>query len=97
PGDANMGSAVWPAELNGADVTYLVGYFRWMNQGCSFDGFYASADANGDCIIIGSDVTYLVNYFRQLAPAPEGCPDYPDMLPVEETYPECAVMPLLVR
>ncbi|MCP4582836.1 MAG: hypothetical protein GY839_14595, partial [candidate division Zixibacteria bacterium] len=44
PGDANMGSAVWPAELNGADVTYLVGYFRWMNQGCSFDGFYASAD-----------------------------------------------------
>jgi len=97
PGDANMGEALWPAELTGADVTYLVGYFRWLNHGCAFEGFFASADANGDCVIIGSDVTYLVNYFRQLAPTPDGCPDYPHMPPVEETYPECEVMPLIVR
>jgi len=66
PGDANMYNGGWPPSVIGADVTYLVNYFRGQptSNPCLFNYFWASADANGDCEIIGSDVTRLVNYFR---------------------------------
>jgi hypothetical protein len=77
PGDANMALGIWPPQLIGSDVTFLVNYFRGMssspactlyNPGAAIATpcFWASADANGDCMIIGSDVTKLVNYFRGL-------------------------------
>jgi len=93
PGDANMGVSSWPAELTGADVTYLIGYFDMANNlpPCNFDGFFAAADANGDCIIIGGDVTYLVGYFLEYLPAPVGCPLFPHIDPVEENYPACVI------
>ncbi len=93
PGDANMSLGSWPAELTGADVSYLIGYFvtSFNLQPCYFDNFYAAADANGDCIILGSDVTYLVGYFVSDFPAPDGCPLYPHIDPVEENYPACIV------
>ena len=93
PGDANMVFGYWPAEISPADVTFLVGYFRLINSSCQFNGFFAAADANGDCKIIGSDVTYLVNYFRQIRPVIQYCPDFPHMPPIEETYPECIIVP----
>ncbi|MCP4582302.1 MAG: hypothetical protein GY839_11870 [candidate division Zixibacteria bacterium] len=66
PGDVNMYNGIWPPAVIGADVTYLVNYFRSHPSGqtCILAGFWCSADANGDCIIVGSDVTKLVNYFR---------------------------------
>jgi hypothetical protein len=65
PGDANMPFiSTWPPEVSEADVIYLVNYFKIINSPCLLDGFYASADINGDCKVIGSDVTRLVNYFR---------------------------------
>jgi len=66
PGDVNMYGATWPAAATGPDVTYLVNYFRGAltSHSCLLDGFWCSADANGDCNIIGSDVTKLVNVFR---------------------------------
>ncbi|MCP4580937.1 MAG: hypothetical protein GY839_04925 [candidate division Zixibacteria bacterium] len=66
PGDANMYNGIWPPMVIGGDVTYLVSYFRGPVTAppCLLDGFWASSDANGDCVIIGSDVTKLVNYFR---------------------------------
>ncbi|MCP4580950.1 MAG: hypothetical protein GY839_04990 [candidate division Zixibacteria bacterium] len=96
PGDANMPVGIWPPSVIGADVTYLVNYFRAMNGPCLLDSFYASADANGDCLIIGSDVTKLVTYFRGLTSI-SWCPDYPpcwptpDDLPAEEPlgWPNC--------
>ncbi|MCP4582298.1 MAG: hypothetical protein GY839_11850 [candidate division Zixibacteria bacterium] len=66
PGDANMPNGIWPPAVIGSDVTYLVNYFRAIGGPCLLDGFYASADANGDCLVIGSDVTKLVTYFRGL-------------------------------
>jgi hypothetical protein len=87
-GDANMINGIWPPQVIGSDVTYLVGYFRNLpgNPPCLLYGFYAAADVNGDCLIIGSDVTKLVNYFR----TGEGllhCPDYPPMWPDPENVP----------
>jgi hypothetical protein len=66
PGDANMYNAVWQPAVIGSDATYLINYFRGQPSSipCLLDGFWASADANGDCQVIGSDVTKLVNYFR---------------------------------
>ncbi|MCP4582303.1 MAG: hypothetical protein GY839_11875 [candidate division Zixibacteria bacterium] len=68
PGDVNMANGAWPPMVIGGDVTYLVNYFRGMESSppCRFDGFWCSADANGDCRVIGSDVTKLVTYFRGL-------------------------------
>ncbi|MCP4582300.1 MAG: hypothetical protein GY839_11860 [candidate division Zixibacteria bacterium] len=66
PGDANMPNGIWPPAVIGADVTYLVNYFRALNGPCLLDDSFASADANGDCLVIGSDVTKLVTYFRGL-------------------------------
>lgn len=64
PGDVNMASGLWPATIRGSDVSYLVNYFRGTQPSCLLDGFYASADVNGDCMVIGADVTYLLHYFR---------------------------------
>jgi hypothetical protein len=71
----------------GSDVTYLVGYFRALNQPCLLDGFYCAADVNGDCLIIGSDVTKLVTYFRGLANL-SYCPDYEPAWPTPNDCPE---------
>ena len=85
PGDCNMANGGWPPGTIGGDVTYLVNYFRGMSssQSCLIsDGFWCSADVNGDCNVIGSDVTKLVNFFRgttTLEWCPERCdePCYP--------------------
>jgi len=79
-GDANMAAGLWPPAVIGADVTYLVNYFRGQAESCLIDGFYVSGDANGDCSVIGSDVTYLVNYFRGLNEI-HYCPDYEPVWP----------------
>ena len=84
-GDANMAIRVWPPEVIGSDVTYLVNYFRGAPTSvpCLIDSFYCSADVNGDCRVIGSDVTRLVNYFRGSTDL-EPCIDYmPAWLPSE--------------
>ena len=89
PGDVNMALGIWPPQCIGGDVTYLVGYFIGGGQAsCNLDGFWASADINGDCTIIGGDVTALVGYFvagGSLVP----CPDYePLWLPLPPEAPE---------
>jgi agmatine deiminase len=77
PGDANMANGQYPPQVVGADVTYMVNYFRGheSSQPCYLSSFWASADINGDCSVIGSDVTRLVNYFRGISII-EWCPDY---------------------
>jgi len=88
PGDINMSAGTWPSAATGPDVTYLVNYFRGVetSHSCLLDGFWCSADANGDCNIIGSDVTKLVNVFRG-----EGsilyCEDYPPAWPTPADLP----------
>ncbi|MCP4582878.1 MAG: hypothetical protein GY839_14810 [candidate division Zixibacteria bacterium] len=88
PGDVNMANGNWPPTVIGGDVTYLVNYFRSMpsSQPCLLDGFWGSADANGDCIIIGSDVTKLVSYFRGMTYLGY-CPDYAPSWPTPEDLP----------
>jgi len=96
PGDANMGTGIWPAEVSGADVVYLVNYFyEGQSDPCLYGTFWASADANGDCIIMGSDVIYLVRYFRGGNSGPLYCPYYPCIPPIEETYPDCIPTPAI--
>jgi len=102
PGDANMGTGQWPPQVIGGDVTYLVGYFRGINQACLIGDtpFYCSGDANGDCSVIGSDVTKMVSYFRGLTGI-DYCPDYepiwlsPDDFPTEAPsgWPNCLTPP----
>ncbi|MCD6161292.1 MAG: hypothetical protein J7K40_02640 [candidate division Zixibacteria bacterium] len=77
PGDANMALGLWPPRVQGSDMTYLVNYFKGSStsQPCLLDGFWASADINGDCNVIGTDVTRLVNYFRGTGII-EYCADY---------------------
>lgn len=89
PGDANMFAGQWPPQLLGNDVTYLVNYFRGITLPCLLDGFWASADFNGDCSIIGSDVTVMVRYFRGLGPVMY-CIDYPPAWLSEEDLPPVA-------
>ncbi|MCP4581994.1 MAG: hypothetical protein GY839_10270 [candidate division Zixibacteria bacterium] len=86
PGDANMPNGIWPPTVIGADVTYLVNYFRALNDPCLLDGFFASADANGDCLVIGSDVTKLVTYFRGLTTL-SYCIDYEPAWPTPADLP----------
>ncbi|MCP4579974.1 MAG: hypothetical protein GY839_00035 [candidate division Zixibacteria bacterium] len=101
PGDANMPNGIWPPAVIGADVTYLVNYFRALNDPCLLGDFYASADANGDCLVIGSDVTKLVTYFRGLTSL-RYCIDYepawhdPSELPpsAPSGWPNCETPPL---
>jgi len=98
PGDVNMYNGAWPPTVIGGDVTFLVNYFRGQPTSleCWLDGFWCSADANGDCSVIGSDVTKMVNYFRGTTSI-TFCPDYeplwlsPDDLPVDppDGWPGC--------
>ncbi len=92
PGDANMAAGIWPATVDNTDITYMVEYFRKHNDGCEFEGFFASADANGDCRVNVTDVTYLVRYLAGLGGTPLHCPAFPAMPPVQETYPECQII-----
>ncbi|MCP4582003.1 MAG: carboxypeptidase regulatory-like domain-containing protein [candidate division Zixibacteria bacterium] len=91
PGDVNMFNGAWPPVIIGGDVTYLVNYFRLLpsSQPCLLDGFWASADANGDCLVIGSDVTRLVNFFRSLGEIVY-CPDYTPLWPSPDDIPTIA-------
>ncbi len=77
PGDVNMAVGAWPPSVFGSDVIYLVNYFRGLptSTSCLLQGFWCSADINGDCRILGGDVTALVNYFRGLNGL-DYCPDY---------------------
>ncbi|MCP4581484.1 MAG: BACON domain-containing protein [candidate division Zixibacteria bacterium] len=86
PGDCNMSNGLWPVTVVGGDVTYLVNYFIQMNDGCKIDGFFMSADVNGDCLVIGSDVTRMVNYFRMTGDI-EYCADYEPLWPTPEDCP----------
>jgi len=88
PGDVNMALGIWPPTVIGGDVTYLVGYFIGGGQeSCLLDGFWCSADINGDCLIIGGDVTALVGYFVA-GGALTFCPDYePAWPPVPDNPP----------
>ena len=69
-GDVNMHAGGWPPVVTGPDVTYLLNFFRDYPTSvpCKFDGdlglFWASADANGDCLVTGSDITKLSNVLR---------------------------------
>jgi len=82
PGDANMANGLWPPIVIGGDVTYLVNYFKGSpsSNPCLLDGFWASADANADCIVMGSDVIRMVAYFRGSGVI-EHCIDYPPLYP----------------
>lgn len=88
PGDVNMSTGAWPPAAPGPDVTYLVNFFRGLptSQSCLLDGFWCSADANGDCNIIGSDVTKLVNVFRGLGSI-DYCADYEPVWPTPVDLP----------
>jgi len=88
PGDVNMSEGNWPPAAISPDVTYLVNFFRGLptSQSCPLDGFWCSADANGDCSIISSDVTKLVNVFRGLTTVSH-CPDYPPAWPTPADLP----------
>lgn len=87
PGDANMYNGAWPPSVIGGDVTYLAKYFRGPSGiPCKLNGFYASADVNGDCNVIGSDVTYLVNYLRG-GSSPQFCADYETAWPTHNDLP----------
>lgn len=89
PGDANMYNGVWPPNVIGSDVTYLVNFFRGLpaTPSCLLGGFYCAADVNGDCRVIGSDVTRLVSYFRGIATIIY-CPDYEPAWPTPQDCPE---------
>ena len=89
-GDINMYAGKWPPIVIGSDVTYLINYFRSIssNKPCLIDGYFASADINGDCVVIGSDVTYLVNYFRGSGRIPLYCPDYEPAWKIQQDLPE---------
>ncbi|MCP4581812.1 MAG: hypothetical protein GY839_09340 [candidate division Zixibacteria bacterium] len=91
PGDVNMYNAQWPPIVIGGDVTYLVNYFRSLpaSQPCLIDGFWNSADANGDCLVIGSDVTRLVLFFRGQGDV-YYCPEFPPMWLSPDDLPEDA-------
>jgi len=101
PGDVNMHNGTWPPLVIGGDVTYLVNYFKGMSssQPCPLDGFWASADANGDYSIIGGDVIRLVNYFRgnaSISYCSEFPPDWltPDSVPdtAPAGWPNCGII-----
>ncbi len=89
PADANMAAGLWPPQVIGGDVTYLVNYFRGQTDPCLIGGFFVAGDANGDCQVIGGDVTWLVNYFRGQT-AISYCPDY---LPAWLSQEDCPVDP----
>jgi len=78
-GDANMSLGLWPPSVIGSDVTYMSHFFMGMyNPPCLIYGFWASADINGDCMIIGSDAVKLVRYFKG-KDVISFCPAYPPL------------------
>jgi len=88
PGDVNMAAGMWPPAALGSDVTYLVNYLRGLPSAapCLVGGFWASADANGDCSVLGSDVTRVVNYLRGIG-ALMSCPAFPSAWPTPSDLP----------
>jgi hypothetical protein len=54
-------------QLTGADVIYLVAYFKGQRPAPIP---LARADANGDGLVNGADVIYLVRYFKGIGPPP---------------------------
>jgi hypothetical protein len=99
PGDANMEVAAWPPQVNAADVTRIISFFKAVVGSCVFvnpsappanDTLWASADANGDCKVLAADVTRLVAFFKGTALAPVTCVDYPAVTPIEANYPACS-------
>ncbi|MCD6162798.1 MAG: carboxypeptidase regulatory-like domain-containing protein [candidate division Zixibacteria bacterium] len=101
PGDANMYNGLWPPMVIGGDVTYLVNYFKGQSEACLLDGFYASADANGDCVVMGSDVIRLVNYFRGTTTI-EYCQDFEPLWPpapdeAPAGWPNCETLPVISK
>ena len=90
-GDANMYNGIWPPQVIGSDVTYLVSYFRGAQgvEPCNLDGLWCSADVNGDCSVIGSDVTRLVSYFRGNVSL-LCCPDYEPLWLSPDDIPDSA-------
>jgi hypothetical protein len=104
PGDINMYSGTWPPAILASDVTYFVTYFRGIHEACLLDGFWASADVNGDCFVNLLDCTYLVNYFKHsfdihycslYVPCWLTYEDLPDDPPAG--WPNCESMPLIER
>ena len=72
-GDVNQSLGLWIPRVIGGDVTFLVNFFKGSptsvpcymhNPSAGNPYFWASADANGDCIVMGSDVIKMVGYFR---------------------------------
>ncbi|MCD6160815.1 MAG: hypothetical protein J7K40_00185 [candidate division Zixibacteria bacterium] len=113
-GDVNQYLGLWIPRVIGGDVTFLVNYFKGSpasvpcmmnNPSASQPYFWASADANGDCIVMGSDVIKLVGYFRG-AQDISWCADYlPCWHPVDPAFdpppatapsgwPNCATPPV---
>ena len=84
-----MANGIWPPMVIGGDVTYLVNYFKGSGDACLLYGFWASADANGDCIVMGSDVIRMVAYFRGAGDI-EWCADYPPAWPTSGDLPPSA-------
>ncbi|MCD6162118.1 MAG: cell envelope integrity protein TolA [candidate division Zixibacteria bacterium] len=94
-GDVNQHLGLWIPRVIGGDVTYLVNYFKGSpssvpcmmhNSEAANPYFWASADANGDCIVMGSDVIKLVGYFRG-AQSIMWCTDYlPCWHPVDPSF-----------
>ncbi|MCP4582317.1 MAG: hypothetical protein GY839_11945 [candidate division Zixibacteria bacterium] len=91
PGDVNMYTGAWPPVVVSGDMTYLVNFFRNFPccPSCPLDNFWASADANGDCLVIGSDITKLQNYFRGTTIL-EYCVDYEPLWPTPNDLPPSA-------
>jgi hypothetical protein len=66
----NRGDTNCSGSVTGPDVTYLVNFFRGV-QDCPCSR--CAGDSNGDGNVIGSDVTYLVRYFSGTGNAPRPC------------------------
>jgi len=91
PGDANMYMGGWWPAVTGGDLTYLTNYFRGYPTSvpCLLDNFWASADANGDCLVIGSDVTKIRYYLMGMTTL-QWCPNYPTLWPSPVDIPPSA-------
>ncbi|MCP4581568.1 MAG: hypothetical protein GY839_08095 [candidate division Zixibacteria bacterium] len=84
-----MAAGGWPPAFIGGDVTYLSYFFRGLTDPCNLEGFWASADANGDCLVIGNDVTKMVAVMRGIGSILY-CPDYEPAWPTSGDVPPVA-------
>jgi len=90
PGDVSMALGVWPPIVLGGDRTHLIGYLLMQGHAaCMLDGFWASADINGDCVILGGDATALLNYIIGGGSITH-CPDYEPLWPTPDDLPDTA-------